>query len=139
MGFPNYVWLHLLQFLLFHVYFRSVWQIKNRLKKQVDPAIFSEQKVYFSWKIIQINFKYWCLSYFRLLFLFALINCSQMKVWKWKISVKLCLKFCRLVESSASGRRNSAKIMKGTATNEVKESLEKPFTIFQIFCVPRNE
>ena len=29
--------------------------------------------------------------------------------------------------------------IKGTATNEVKHSLEIPFTITQIFCVPRNE
>ena len=93
-------------------YFRSVWHIEIRSKKQVDPANFFEHEVYFLCKIIQMNFKYWCLRYFILLFLFPLINCSQMKAWKWKNTVKLCLKFCRSVESSASVRSNSAWILK---------------------------
>ena len=86
-------------------YFRSVWQIEIRSKKQVDPAldhtIFLNKK-YFLLGIIQINFKYWYLSYFRLLFSYCHFKWQLNEDMEMKTSVKFCLKFSKSVESSAS-------------------------------------
>ena len=81
---------------------------KTDWKNKLILLFFLNKKYIFYGKLCKwiSNINIWVIS--DCFFLFSHINCSQMKARKWKNTAKLCLKFCRSVESSASERRNSA-------------------------------
>ena len=88
-------------------YFRSVWHIEIRSKNKLILQIFLNMKYIFYAKsskwISNINV---CVIS-DCFFYFHSLTAVKWRHGNEKILSKLCLKFCRLVESSASERRNS--------------------------------